>query len=436
MGRLNGFGAVTVSTVLDVAKQFGTPAYLYDEGLIIEKCTSLKEMPNAFGLAVRYAMKANSSKSVLKLINDQGLLIDASSMNEVRRAFLAGVKYPDIILTTQEVPVGEQRQELEDMIKRGLKYNVCSLRQLRLIGDFAVQHHVRLAIRISPGIGSGETATRNTGDKYSCFGIHLNDVGDAVRDSRERGLIFDHIHVHIGSGGDPEIWRRNIDLEMEILEKYFPDAETVSFGGGLKEARMPGETSADIQSLGNYARMRLEDFFQRTGRRLKMEIEPGTYVVANAGYAVTQVIDKKETGSEGFRFIVADGGMEINARPLLYASEHPFYIISQTGELLSSEFFPERPADFYEAVVVGKCCESGDSQCLSEEGLNTPRKIAEPGIGDYVVIGGVGAYCSAMTPMNYNSHTQVPEVMLLRDGSLREIRRRQSLEQMLENERF
>jgi len=415
------------------AEQFGTPFYLYDEKTIVEKCKALSSMPNAYGLIVRYAMKANSTKALLKIISGQGLKIDASSMNEARRANMAGISYEDIILTTQEVPINNEMNALKEMISQGLKYNVCSLQQLFNISDFASENKIDLAIRVHPGIGSGESATRNTGDNYSCFGIHLSDIPRALEYAKEKNIVFDHVHIHIGSGSSPDIWRDNIDLELDIIEKHFPDAETVSFGGGLKEARMPEESSADINKLGSYAKERVEQFYQRTGRKLKMEIEPGTYVVANAGFVITSVADKKKTGENGLNFIILDGGMELNARPLLYASQHPFYIISKDGELLSSEF-DEKSKDSFQAVLVGKCCESGDSQCLNADGLNFPRGMAEPEIGDYVVIGGAGGYCSSMAPMNYNSHCQVSEILYTTDSELKEIRLKQTLKQMLANE--
>lgn len=432
MKYLNSFSNLNNEIILKTIEQFGSPIYLYDEQLIIDKCKALKSMPNAYGLTVRYAMKANSNKTVLNIIHDQGLQLDASSLNEVKRAHLAGIDYSDIILTSQEVPDGVEQEELHEMMKAGLKYNVCSLRQLYLVGEFAGSNNISLSIRIHPGVGSGESATRNTGDHYSCFGVHLSDLEKALAYAEEKNAVFDHVHVHIGSGGDPEMWRQNIDLELSFIEKYFPKAETVSFGGGLKEARMPDETSANIQDLGDYAKMRIKEFYDRTGRKLNMEIEPGTYVIANAGYALTKVMDKKSTGEDGFPFIVLDGGMEINTRPLLYASRHPFYVISKEGDLLSSEF--DKVERDYEAILVGKCCESGDSQCLDSEGVTVTRKMAEPEIGDVVVIGGAGAYCSSMSPMNYNSHTQIPEVLFACDDSLRLIRKRQTLEQLMENE--
>ncbi len=432
MERLNGFGGVTTEAITRAAELYGTPCYLYDEALLIERCRAALSMPNAYGLRVRYAMKANSNRSLLRIIAGQGLGIDASSLNEARRATMAGIAPGRIALTTQEVPEGEDREDLHALMLRGMVYNVCSLRQLQLVGDFAREQGIPLSVRVHPGVGSGESATRNTGDAYSCFGIHLSDLPAAVEYAADRGIRLRQVHVHIGSGADPVTWRENIDRELDILERYFPEADTVSFGGGLREARMPDETAADIRELGLYAKERLEAFHSRTGRKLMMEIEPGTYIAAGCGYVITRVADKKRTGEDGLHFVIADGGMDVNTRPLMYGSRHPFYVVSSDGRLLSSEF--GGIGGDYEAALVGSCCESGDSQTLDEQGVNTPRRMAEPRVGDYVVIGGAGAYCSSMSPFNYNSHTQSPEALLGTDGELRLIRKRQTLEQVLENE--
>ena len=432
--RLNDFSLLDAAVVAQAADKYGTPVYLYDEGHIRKRCRECLSMPNAFGLTVRYAMKANSNRTLLKIISEEGLRIDASSLNEVIRANLAGIPLEDIMLTTQEVHTGAARVKLEDLLRKGLKFNVCSLRQLEMIGDFAAANRIDPGIRIHPGIGSGESATRNTGDDYSCFGVHLSDIEEANAYAKTNGLKFKHIHVHIGSGADSMTWQQNIDLELDIIDKHFPDADSVGFGGGLKEARMPDEAHADIASLGEYAKKHVEGFFDRTGRKLSMEIEPGTFIVANAGYAITRVIDKKHTGRSNF--IIIDGGMEINSRPLLYGSRHPIYIVSEDGdEVKSSEFYTADENDgSYGAVVAGKCCESGDCQTLDAEGHSIVRTMAEPEIEDITVIGGVGAYCSSMAPFNYNSHTQIPEVLVTEGNHLKLIRKRQTLEHMLENE--
>jgi len=429
--RLNSFSKFDSVMAARAAREFGTPVYVYDEELILKRCNECLEMPNAYGLTVRYAMKANSNRTLLKIISDAGLHIDASSLNEVTRAHLAGVPYNKIMLTTQEFYEGDEMTKLESLMLEGLNYNVCSLRQLYSIGDFACKNYLEPGIRIHPGIGSGESSTRNTGSDYSCFGVHLSDIDEALKYAWGKWIKFKHVHVHIGSGADSEMWRQNIDLELDIIEKHFKEAESVCFGGGLKEARMPDEQAADISFLGNYAKKQIQAFYKRTKRKLKMEIEPGTYITANSGYALTKVIDKKSTTKSNF--IIANGGMEINARPLLYGSMHPIYIICSDGSSVKSSEFSSIPGD-YSAVLAGRCCESGDCQTLDVFGHIVARKMVEPVVGDLAVIGGVGAYCSTLSLSNYNSHTQVPEILFTKDGDLRLIRKRQTLEQMLENE--
>ena len=431
MRKLNHFSKFDTSLFAQAAESYGTPLYMYDEAVILDRCKLCTTMPNAFGLTVRYAMKANSNRTLLKIINKAGLHIDASSLNEAIRANLAGIPYDNIMLTTQEIHLGEAGDKLRELMIKGMKYNVCSLRQLHLIGDFASENGINPGIRVHPGIGSGESSTRNTGDEFSCFGIHLSDVTAANDYAKSKGIRFTHVHEHIGSGADSLIWQQCVDVIIGIVEEHFPHAQSVSFGGGLKEARMADEKAADPHELGLHAKQRLEEFYSKTGRKLHTEIEPGTYVVANSGYALTRVIDKKSTLSSNF--VMTDGGIEINSRPLVYGSRHPIYILSDDGkEVKSSEFNPlSQPFD---AVIVGKLCETGDCQTLDVGGVIVTRAIAEPELGDFAVFGGVGAYSPTMSPGTYNSHTQVAEVLIRGNSELELIRKRQTLEQVMQNE--
>ncbi len=431
---VNDGGPVTPAKLVEAAALVGTPLYLYDEASILDRCAALRAMPNAFGLQVGYAMKANSSRALLELVAGAGLGIDASSLNEVRRAVRAGIPSARVMLTTQEVPAGVDRTELERLMTEGLRYNACSLLQLERVAGFAAARGLPLSLRVNPGAGAGESVTRNTGDKYSSFGIHPDEHARAAELVRARGVRVHAVHVHIGSGGDPESWRENIDRMLEITERHFPDATTLNLGGGFKEARMPDERPADVAALGAHARQRFEAFAARTGRRLAMAVEPGTYVVANAGYLVTTVIDRKSSGPDGFDFVVCDGGMESSTRPLLYGSRHPFFVVSSAGRLRSSEFAVLPPEPLAPRVVVGPCCESGDSQTLDQRGHVVPRPMADAAVGDLLVVGGAGAYVSAMSLAGYNSHPRAPEVLLRRDGSLRVIRSRQTLDDLVANE--
>jgi diaminopimelate decarboxylase len=428
-------GNLTSEDVVSIARDFGTPVYVYDLEMILDRCKRVKGMPHAFGLFPRFAMKALPTRAILQIMMGQGFGIDAGSMNEVRRACEAGHRIKNIMLTTQEVPVDRDRAELQRMMEHGLVYNVCSLTQLAEIAGFAGSKRIPLSMRVNPGVGSGETGTRNTGDKYAPFGVHLGDLGQALQMARDRGVIFSGVHDHIGSGGDPEKWKENIDTLLGVVERYFPDATTVNFGGGFREGRMPGEVQADVHELGLYAKERIEAFASRTGRKLRMEVEPGTFLVANSGFIITKVMDYKRTGADGPKFLVLDGGMEVNTRPLLYGSQHPVYIVSPDGELRSSEFRVPDRGILRSLVLAGRCCESGDCQTLDKEHNIVSRLMAPAKIGDYVVIGGAGAYCSSMSPHDYLSHQQAPEVLLTSRGRWQVIREKQARHQITQNER-
>ena len=214
MTKLNGFGSITTSVV----SRCGTN---WNALLFIRRNPARRKMPaghvHAERLRPRPVLRRPSNRTLLKIIADQGLYIDASSLNEARRAELAGIEPGRIMLTTQEVPEGADRRVLEDMMLRGMRYNVCSLRQLRLVADFASANGLALSVRVHPGVGSGESATRNTGDDYSCFGIHLTDIAEALQTASEKKLRFTGPHPY-RLRRHPEMWRRNIDLELGFVE--------------------------------------------------------------------------------------------------------------------------------------------------------------------------------------------------------------------------
>jgi len=201
----------------------------------------------------------------------------------------------------------------------------------------------------------------------------------------------------------------------------------LSLGGGFKVARVPGERSADLQEIGEAVQPMFEDFAERQGRALHLEIEPGTFLVANAGVILANVIDVVDTGEGGYDFIKIDSGMTELLRPNLYGAQHPI-------ELVPADGADGRGTRAY--LVSGHCCESGDMltpEPGNPEGL-APRTLATARAGDTIVIGGAGAYCSGLSAKNYNSFPEAPEVLLTESGELRLIRRRQSLDQVTQNE--
>jgi diaminopimelate decarboxylase len=407
---------LTVEQAAEVRERFGTPCYVYDRQTLESVARAALDFPAPFGYTLRYAMKANPSIGILTLFRELGLHIDASSDYEVERAIRAGFK-PEQIQLTSQMP----SRRLAEHVRRGVLFNACSLYQLESFGKVAPGGSV--CVRLNPGLGSGGTNRTNTGGPASSFGIWHEHIPEVKRIAEQYALKINRIHSHIGSGSDPEVYKRVTRMTLDLVEQ-FPDATIVNLGGGFKVGRMPGEVTADLQDIGHHVERELIEFQERLGRRLHLEAEPGTYLVANAGAVVATCIDVVDTGKDGYQFAKLDTGMTEVTRPALYGAQHPITVLGEsTGPDAS-------------VVFVGPCCESGDilTPAPGDPEALAPRTSRLPAIGDLVVIGGAGAYCAAMSTINYNSYPQSPEVMLENDGSLRLLRKRQDPEAVWANE--
>ncbi|MFA5174182.1 MAG: diaminopimelate decarboxylase [Candidatus Pacearchaeota archaeon] len=404
-----------------IAASFGTPVYVYSEKILDEQANKTLNFPRAHGFNVRYAMKANPNTNILRFFDQKGIHIDASSGYEVMRAIRAGINPKNILLTSQQIP-----KNLSDFVSMGVEYNACSLFQLEKYG---CENEISdVSVRINPGLGSGGTNRTNTGGPASSFGIWHEQFGEMLDILEKYKLNVKRLHTHIGSGSDPEVWKKVALMSLENVKRLLDaghDVYTLNLGGGYKVGRMPDEKSTDLQECGNLVKQAFIDFRKKTGRALKLEIEPGTFLVANAGCLIASVIDVKRTSD--YRFIVTDSGMTEITRPSLYGAQHPITIIPSTGPILKKVL---------EQVVTGHCCESGDilTPKSGEPEVLLPRKMLEAEIGDLVVIGGAGAYCAGMSTKNYNSYPEAAEIMINKDGQANLIRRRQTLEQMTQNE--
>jgi diaminopimelate decarboxylase len=274
-------------------------------------------------------------------------------------------------------------------------------------------------------LGSGHSNRTNVGGPSSSFGIWHEYLQQVLATAAEHDLRITGLHSHIGSGSDPEVWQRCARLTLEVAAQM-PDIERVSMGGGFKVGRMAGEVSTNLQEAGQPVTGEFERFAQQHGRKLHLEVEPGTFFVANAGALVCSIIDVVDTGAEGNRFIKVDSGMTEVLRPSMYGAQHPIVVVPAEPETRGQG----------EYLVAGHCCESGDILTPAPdnpEGLAT-RTLTEAKIGDAVFIGGSGAYCAGMAAKNYNSFPEAPEVLLDDKGELHLLRQRQSLDQLLANE--
>lgn len=408
---------LTPDLVRRVAREFGTPVFVYSQKELEKRCDEALAFPNAYGLTVRFAMKANPNGNFLKIMRSKGIQIDASSEHEAERAIQAGYRPDEIQLTSQEEP-----RNLKSLVDRGVYYNACSLKQLENYGKLFPG--TSLSIRFNPGLGSGHTKKTDVGGVTSSFGIWHEKIEEVKSILLKYNLTVERIHTHIGSGSDPEVWKAVAHYTLEYAE-IFPTCKVVNLGGGYKVARMEDEVSTDLQKIGKPVKVLFEEFAAKHGRKLHLEIEPGTYYMANTGAILSTVDDRMDTGSKGFTFIKLDSGMDLNTRPSLYGSRHPLITVPKEASL------DDR---LEEVVVVGHCCESGDVFTQKEGGEPITRLMQKAEIGDYVVMEGSGAYCSSMSTKNYNSFPEAAEVLIDLNDEPKLIRKRQTIDQLWQNE--
>lgn len=405
--------------VLHIQKEFGTPIFVYDEQIMYKTAKKVLSFPAAYGFTARFAMKALPTRRILQKFHEWGLHIDASSGYEVERALLAGIPPSHIQITAQEIPYN-----LKSLIEKGVLYNACSLQQLKVYGELFPG--TEICVRINPGLGSGSSNRTNVGGPSSSFGIwheYLNHIYDIAN---KYNLKITGMHTHIGSGSDPEVWLHCAHLALETAAKM-PEVTRISLGGGYKVARMPDEKTADLHKIGERILPAFYDFEKKYERKLHLEIEPGTYLVATVGSLICTVIDVVDTGPSGYRFIKINSGMTENIRPAMYGALHPLIVIPQEKNNQRGEYY---------YIVAGHCCESGDTftpQRGNPEGLE-PRKLVEAKIGDVLVVEGTGAYCSSQSCKNYNSFPECGELLRKAPFEFEWIRKPQALEQMVQNE--
>jgi diaminopimelate decarboxylase len=249
---------------------------------------------------------------------------------------------------------------------------------------------------------------------------------------KDYGLTVERIHTHIGSGSDPDIWKQVATKSLSFC-KIFDTITTLNLGGGYKVGRNAGEKTTDLQEIGSPVVEAFKKFTAEdpNGRKLQLEIEPGTYLVAMAGALISTIQDKVQTTGEGGHvFLKLDAGMTDVLRPSLYGAVHPITILPGSGQTADVGSASEN------VVVVGHCCESGDlmTPMPGEPESLGERTLRKACIGDLLVMDGSGAYCSGMSTKHYNSFPEAPEVLVDANGKPFLIRQRQELKQIYQNE--
>lgn len=400
--------------VVELAQQFGTPTFVYDAGTILQRLEDLR----AFDW-VRYAQKACSNLAILDLLRRHGALVDCVSAGEIGRALAAGYAprgTPPPIVYTADIFDAES---LELVLQHDIHVNCGSADMIHQYGSRAPGRQITL--RINPGFGHGHSQKTNTGGEHSKHGIWHEQLAESLEAASRYGLTVTGLHMHIGSGTDLEHLAQVCSAMEQTALQAGPAVQSISAGGGLPVPYRPEESYVDLGryfALWDAARRRLEERF---GHPVRLEIEPGRYLVAESGYLIAEIRAVKRQGQN--LFYLVDAGFNNLARPILYGAYHPISIAPRDGNL-------QRPQQ--EVIVGGPLCESGDIFTQTEGGFVTRRRLPAAAVGDLLLIERAGAYGFVMGS-NYNSKPLAAEV-LIQDGQARLIRRRQTFEELIRDE--
>jgi diaminopimelate decarboxylase len=407
--RVNPSGRLEIGgcDVVEVAREFGTPAYIYAEDDIRSRARAYLE---AFGrrtddFDVLFASKAAPFTAAYAVLRDEGLSVDVASGGELAMALRAGFEPDRVYLHGNN----KTERELREALAAGVGHVICdSLDEIARLDDMASAGQ-RVLIRVTPGVEPSTHASVQTGGVDSKFGFGIGDglAGEAVqRALAARKLELVGLHAHIGSQiMELDPYARAIEALGELAD---PDwCRLLNVGGGLGIAYVAGD---DPPSIDEYAEAKVAGVRRALGWMPRLLVEPGRSLVGNAGVTAYTVGTVKEI--PGVRtYVAVDGGMSDNMRPMLYGSRYEALVADRAAE----------PPDAL-ATVAGMHCESGDV-------LIRDVALARPAAGDVLVTPATGAYGFAMAN-NYNGMTR-PPVVFCREGDARLVVRRETYDDLM-----
>lgn len=405
--------ALNAKNLLTLPAEFGCPVWVYDAEIIRQQIAQLRQFD-----VIRFAQKACSNIHILRLMREQGVKVDSVSQGEIERALAAGYnpqENPDDIVFTADM-IDEATLRL--VAEQRIPVNAGSVDMLQQLGEVSPGHRVWL--RVNPGFGHGHSQKTNTGGENSKHGIWHADLPQALEMLQRYNLHLVGIHMHIGSGVDYAHLERVCGAMVQQVIDFGQDLEAISAGGGLSIPYREGEEAIDTSHYFGLWSAARDKIAWQLGHTVKLEIEPGRFLVAESGVLVAQVRSVKDMGSR--HFVLIDAGFNDLMRPSMYGSYHHISALAGDGRDLSTQ--PK-----LETVVAGPLCESGDVFTQQEGGKVETRALPPVKVGDYLVLHDTGAYGASMSS-NYNSRPLLPEV-LFDNGSARLIRRRQTIEELL-----
>jgi len=402
MELINGAYTIQGLDLTAVCKEYGTPLYVYDAKKIVDQLKSLKNAFSETDVRIKYAAKALTNISILKLLKKHGAGVDVVSMQEAHLALGAGFRANEIMYTPNCVDFSE----IEEGVELGLNINLDNLSVLEKFGKKYGDTYP-CCVRLNPHIMAGGNYKISTGHSQSKFGISVYQLPQIMELAGKHKIVINGLHIHTGS----EITETEVFLKMaEILfgiARDFPALKFIDFGGGFKVAYKEGDMVTNIYDLGLKLSKAFKEFYLSYGRKLELWIEPGKYLVSGAGNLLVRTNVVKSTPS--VTFVGVNSGLNHLIRPMMYDAYHEIVNVSN----------PTGSHKVY--TVVGNICET--------DTLGADRKLNEVREGDLIAIKNAGAYGYSMAS-NYNSRFRPAEVLII-DGEAKLIRRRDTLEDIL-----
>jgi diaminopimelate decarboxylase len=392
-----------------IAREVGTPCHVYSAALLTERFNALDRAVSPVPHRLHYALKANSTLAVVDHLRRLGAAADVNSAGELEVALRVGFS-PDQIVVTG---VGKTRAELERAVTLGVgAINAESFGEIDRIAAVAsaAGRQARIAVRINPDVETDTHRHISTGSSTTKFGVSINEARSMIREvARRPSLRVVGLHVHVGSqittSAEPIAQGAAIvaDLARELMAAGV-ELEHLDVGGGLGIPYRPGQPVITPEA---YAAALLP-VVRDTG--LTILLEPGRWIVGPCGVLLTEVVDYK-TRDAGGTFVIVDAGMTDLIRPALYEAWHEIEpLVPRSGEAMPVE-------------VVGPVCETSDTFAHA-------RPLPPVEVGDLLAIRDTGAYGSVMAS-NYNRRPFAAEV-LVEDGHWRVVRRRQTIDELLQ----
>ncbi len=391
--------------VLEICEEYGSPLYVYDADIIIRQIQNFKSAFSEVPLKIKFACKALTNISILKLMNLHGIGIDTVSVNEARLGILAGFEGKEINYT----PNGVAFEEIIEAVELGVKINVDNIPSLEKFGK-KYGNSVSCGLRLNPHVVAGGNSKIQVGHINSKFGISVSQLSEVHELIKKYNIKVAGLHIHTGSDIlEAEAFITGASVVFGVA-KEFKDLAYIDFGGGFKIAYKEGDKTTNIPDLGKKLSSAFKEFCKEYGKELELWFEPGKYLVSECGYLFVKTNVVKQTPN--LTFLQVNSGLNHLIRPMMYDAYHDIINISN----------PNGKKETYN--VVGYICEN--------DTFGNNRLLNEVKEGDTLVLKNAGAYSFSMSSQ-YNARVRPAEVLIY-NGKAILIRERETLDDILKNQ--